>query len=498
MHLREHNMRPTNLVIILSDQHNPRVMGCSGHPLIDTPNLDRLARNGTRFSAAYTPCPICVPARASLATGRHVHEIRFWDNAIGYDGSVPSWGHRLMAHGHRVVSIGKLHYVSSDPARNGFSEEILPMHLADGDGDVVGLIRDELIVRKGAAKLGPEAGPGESDYTRYDHSIAEHACRWLEHEAPKLGDKPWVLYVGFVCPHPPLIAPPEFFEKYSTLDIPMPDMYAEPERTHHPYIDFMRRGRPYDDGFTGPAMVKRALAAYYGSVSFLDYNVGRVLAALQASGLSGTTRVLYSSDHGENLGKRGLWAKNTLYEESAGIPMILSGPDVPAGRAVHEPVSLIDVFPTVLQCCGIEPTSADSALPGASLLVAASRDAMPSRTVLSQYHAAGSPSGSFMIRHGQYKYIHYVGYAPMLFDLAADPEERHDLAGDPSSASVLDACKARLRALLDPEAVDAMARADQQAMIEKLGGKEVVLGRGAIRHSPPPGVKTTRIAAKRA
>ena len=491
-------MRPTNLLIVLSDQHNPRVLGCVGHPTVATPNLDRLAQRGTRFASAYTTCPICVPARASLATGRYVHQIAFWDNAIAYDGRIPSWGHRLLARGHRVLSIGKLHYVSSDPARNGFTEEILPMHLADGDGDVVGLIRDELIVRKGAAKLGPEAGPGESDYTRYDRSIAEQACRWLRHEAPRIQDRPWVLYVGFVCPHPPLITPSEYFARYADREIPLPEMYGESERPRHPYIEFMRAARPYDAGFTGPDMVRRAIAAYYGSVSFLDAHVGQVLAALEDAGLAGSTRVLYGSDHGENLGKRGLWGKNTLYEESAGIPLILAGPDIPAGRIVEDPVSLVDVYPTVLECAGITPSAADASLPGTSLLGAALRGTLPERTVLSEYHAASSPSGSFMIRHGRYKYIHYVGYAPMLFDLAEDPYERRDLGTDPAFSEVRATCEARLRALLDPEAVDALARADQQAMIEKLGGKEVVLGRGAIRHSPPPGVKATRIAAERA
>ena len=490
-------MRPTNLVIILSDQHHPRLMGCAGHPLVKTPNIDRLAARGTRFSSAYTNCPICVPARASLATGRYVHQIRFWDNAIAYDGSVPSWGHRLMAQGHRAISIGKLHYVSSDPARNGFTEEILPMHLADGDGDVVGLIRDELIVRKGSAKLGPEAGPGESDYTRYDRSIAGHACQWLESKAPTLTDKPWVLYVGFVCPHLPLIAPPEFFEMYAHCDIPMPDMYAEAERPRHPHIDFLRRSRPFDAGFTGPAMVKRAIAAYMGSVSFMDHNVGKVLASLEQAGLNDSTRVIYSSDHGENLGARGLWAKNTLYEDSAGIPLILAGPGVPEGRVVTDPVSLVDVFPTVLECVGAKPANEDANLPGASLLTGAAKGAMPDRTVLSEYHASGSPSGSFMIRHGKFKYIHYCGYAPMLFDLQNDPYERRDLAGDPSFKADLAACVARLRATLDPEAIDRLAKADQANMIHRLGGKEAVLGRGAIRHSPPPGVAATRITVDR-
>jgi choline-sulfatase len=486
----------SNLLIILSDQHNPRVMGCAAHPLVKTPHIDKLAARGTRFSSAYTNCPICVPARASLATGRYVHQIRFWDNATAYDGSVPSWGHRLMARGHRVTSIGKLHYVSSDPARNGFSEEILPMHLADGDGDVVGLIRDELIVRKGAANLGPEAGPGESPYTAYDRAIADEACGWLRKAAGAKG-KPWVLYVGFVCPHPPLIAPPEFFDLYAGADIPMPEMYAESERPHHPYLDYMRRGRPYDAGFTGPDMVKRALAAYFGSVSFLDHNVGRVLGALEAAGLSDSTRVLYSSDHGENLGARGLWAKSTLFEESAGIPLILAGPGVPAAQVISEPVSLVDVFPTVLECAGVRAEPEDADLPGSSLL-AAVRARLPERTVLSEYHAVASPSGSFMIRRGRFKYIYYCGYAPMLFDLENDPHERHDLSGLAEFGEELAACEAQLRATVDPEAIDRLARADQRAMIEQLGGKDAIMQRGAVRHSPPPGVASTRIPVERA
>lgn len=489
-------MQNSNLLIILSDQHNPRVMGCAGHPLVKTPNLDQLAARGTRFSSAYTNCPICVPARASLATGRYAHQTRFWDNAIAYDGSVPTWGHRLMAHGHRVVSVGKLHYISSNPARNGFSEEILPMHLADGDGDIVGLIRDELIVRKGAAKLGPEAGPGESHYTAYDRAIADEARKWLQNASGADG-KPWVLYVGFVCPHPPLIAPREFFDMYANADIPMPEMYAESERPRHPYIEYMRSGRPYDEGFTGPDMVKRALAAYFGSVSFLDHNVGRVLDALEAAGLSDSTRVIYGSDHGENLGARGLWAKSTLFEESAGIPLIMAGPDVPEHRVIKEPVSLVDVFPTVLECVGVERAKEDADLPGMSLLKAA-QGKLPKRTVLSEYHAVASPSGSFMIRRGRFKYIYYCGYAPMLFDLEHDPCERHDLSPLPEYRDELAACEAQLRAIVDPEAIDRLAHADQRELVERLGGKGAIMQRGAVRHSPPPGVASTRIPVERA
>ncbi|MCC7483445.1 MAG: sulfatase-like hydrolase/transferase [Burkholderiales bacterium] len=480
-------MKPANLLVILSDQHNPRVLGCNGHPQVKTPNLDRLAARGTRFASAYTNCPICVPARASFATGRHVHQIRFWDNAIAYDGSIPSWGHRLMAQGHHVASIGKLHYAGGDPARNGFHEEITTMHIAQGLGDLAGLIRDELIVRNGARKLGPEAGPGDSSYQRYDRGITGEACRWLAREAPRHRDKPWVLYVGFVCPHPPFIAPPEFFQLYPPDGIPMPDRYARDEWPRHPYLDGLRRGRPHYEGFTGPDMVRRAIAAYYGLVSFMDHNVGQVLAAVESAGLAHSTRMIYASDHGENLGNRGLWAKSTLFDESAGIPLIVAGPEVPQGSVVRTPVSLVDGFPTILECVGARPAAADAGLPGHSLFSIAN-GATPDRAVLSEYHASASICGAFMIRRGRYKYIHYVGHAPMLFDMESDPYERVDLASDPRHRGVLADSEAELRRLLDPQAIDRLAHADQAAMVERTGGRDAILKRGAITYSPPPGL----------
>ena len=231
--------------------------------------------------------------------------------------------------------------------------------------------------------------------------------------------------------------PPEFFKLYEQADIPMPDRYAESERPRHPYLEHMRKVRPYDAGFTGPEMVKRALAAYFGSVSFVDHNVGQVLHALEEAGLSGNTRVIYGSDHGENLGTRGLWAKSTLFEESAGIPLILSGPDVPSGKTVARPVSLVDVFPTVLECAGVAPSPEDKTLPGKSLLSAA-HGRLPDGIAFSEYHAVGSPSGSYMIRRGRFKYIHYCGYAPMLYDLEADPHQFVNLWDDPARRALRD------------------------------------------------------------
>lgn len=480
-------MQPANLIFIMSDEHNKRVLGSYGHPMIRTPHLDRLALRGTRFTSAYTNCPICVPARAAFATGQYVHRIRYWDNAIAYDGRVPSWGHRLMAQGHRVTSIGKLHYVESDPQRNGFDEEILPMHIVNGVGDLLGLIRDELPRRPGSAKLGPEAGRGESEYTHYDRSIAGETVRWLTEEAPRHRDKPWALYVGFVSPHFPLIAPPTFYDLYPEDTVAWPDMYEQDRRPRHPFIDAMRKCLCFDEPFD-PPMVRRAIAAYMGLVSFLDDNIGRILRALEETGLASSTRIIYSSDHGDNLGTRGMWGKSTMYEESAGIPMIVAGPDIPANAVCDTPVTLADAFPTFVQGLGARPDTADAVLPGHSLLDIV-RGAAPPRTILSEYHAAGAVCGSYMIRHGKYKYIHYVGLPPMLFDLERDPYERVDLGRDPAHGGVVAECEAALRRIVNPEEADRLAKADQRAHIDKHGGKEAILKRGTFRYSPPPGVK---------
>lgn len=481
-------MKPQNLLVILSDEHNKKVTGCYGHPMIRTPHLDRLAARGTRFNAAYTNCPICVPARASFATGRHVHDVACWDNAIAYDGTPASWGHRLMAQGHHVASIGKLHYTRNDAHRNGFDEELLPLHIVDGLGDLLGLIRQELPVRIGSRKLGPEAARGESDYTRYDRDIASATIAWLQKQALVKHDKPWVLYVGFVSPHFPLIAPPEFFDLYREADVPLPIQYAEDQRPTHPFLHALRNCMQYDQGFADEAMVRRAITAYFGLVSFLDHNIGQILGALEATGLAANTRIVYSSDHGDNLGARGFWGKSTMFEESAGIPMIIAGDGVPQGAVCNTPVMLADAFPTILEGVGAKMADDDHNLPGESWFGIANGAARKA-PILAEYHAAGAITASYMTRLGKYKYVHCVGMAPMLYDLEQDPDEAKDLGSDPAYASVVKDCEATLRKLVDPEAAHHAALAAQTAKIAEVGGTEAILKRGTFRYSPPPGVK---------
>jgi choline-sulfatase len=477
-------MQPSNLLFILSDQHNRDMLGCYGHPLVETPHLDRLAENGVRFDSAYTNCPICVPARASLATGQYVHQIGYWDNAHPYEGRVKGWGHRLIEEGHRVEAIGKLHYRNAEDD-DGFSEKFVPLNVVEGIGDVMASLRDIPPVRQGAREGIISAGPGTSTYLEFDEQIAELACRRLENLSRNPDEKPWVLLVSFVCPHPPYIAPPELFEKYFNADIPMPTQSKQDEWPKHPAFDEFRRIMQWEEPFTEEE-IRRVTAAYYGSCTQLDRQIGKVLNALNESNLSENTRILYTSDHGESMGRRGLFGKFTMYEESAAIPFILSGPDVPKGTLCNDVISLVDCYQTILEAVGVEETPEESDLPGTSLWPLAQGESQD-RIALSEYHAVGTRNGYYMLRSGRYKLVYYVNAPPQLFDLETDPQEINNLAESPDHQTLLEDMERKLREILDPEQVDAQAKADQDALINRHGGIENVLKRGQFTNSPVPG-----------
>lgn len=473
-------MTAPNVLYIMSDQHSPKASGCYGHPVVRTPNIDGLAARGTRFLSAYTPSPICVPARASLATGRYVHEIGCWDNVHPYTGQAPSWAHRLRDAGHTVTSIGKLHY-RNETDDTGFTEQIVPMHLAKGEGDLKGLLRDPLPGRRKNSKFATNIGPGDSSYTEFDRKVVSEAEKWLSTVASKQ-TKPWALSVSLVCPHHPLIAPPEFYDMYPPDAVPEPK--AVPSR--HPWIQALRENRNHADFFNDETR-RIAIASYFGLCSFLDDNVGKVLWALQANGFAENTIVIYTSDHGENLGARELWGKNNFYEESGGIPMMIAGPGIPSGAVSATPASLMDIYPTILQAMGVDPVSPGFSPQGRSIVAIAKATDNPNRLIFSEYHAAASPSAGFMIRKGRFKYIYYVGYAPELFDLSDDPEERDNLAGIPAFADVVRTYEGHLRGICDPEAVNDRAFADQNKMIDDHGGYAALAGRGFMQGTPPPG-----------
>ena len=472
-----------NVLFLMSDEHSREIAGCYGNPIVRTPNIDALAARGVVFENAYCNSPICVPSRASLATGDYVHRIGYWDSAAAYDGRVPSWHHRVRATGHDMVSIGKLHYRGAGDD-NGMSEVHLPIWIVDGIGDAHGLLRRDKRERVVARELAEEAGRGMSPYTRFDTQVADATVRWLRERKYRAPATPWVLFSSMVSPHYPLIAPDEFYDLYADVDLPRPRLYDPADRPDHPVIAHYRETWNYDDFFDAERL-RAGLTAYYGLCSFLDFQIGRILTALDESGFAHDTLIIYTSDHGESLGNRGLWGKSVMYEESSGVPLVLAGPGIAAGRRCATPVSLVDVYPTVVEnVCG-DLDARERALPGENLATVA-RERPANRVVFSEIHDDGSMTGEFMVRQGDWKLVHYVGHPPQLFDLAADPFEERDLAGRSEAAEIRNRLYDELYAIVDPEAVDRAAFADQQDRIERLGGVEAILSRPDFNFTPLP------------
>ena len=488
-------MKPQNLLFIMADEHNRDMLGCAGHDLVKTPHLDALAARGTMFTNAYTNCPICVPARASFQTGNYTHRIRYWDNAIAYDGAIRGWGHRLQDAGVRVETIGKLHYRKDDDPL-GFDAKHIPMYIKEGVGSVTAAVRDPLPELAADAQTKPgfaaKAEAGSSSYTQYDQRVADLSVAWIkERGADQDADQngqPWMLFASFLSPHYPLTVPDEYFQMYPGAHMPGPRLDPEDGYVRHPWVEVLAERQPHNNGLT-PEKSRLAYGAYLGLCSYVDAQIGRVLQALETAGLAENTRIIYTSDHGENAGARGLWGKSVMYEESTGIPMIMAGADIQAGAVCETPTSLVDMSPTITQALGLAPTAEEADLPGTSLFEIAGAGADPNRAVFSEYHASASPSGGFMLRKGRYKFNYYVGYAPELFDLQDDPGETNDLAADPAHAPVCADYEAMLRAIVDPEAADRQAKDDQNAIVEFHGGRDKVLNDqlGAQSFTPVPG-----------
>jgi choline-sulfatase len=468
--------KPVNQLILMTDEHTRKVLGCYGNKIVKTPYIDRLASEGTLFENAYTNVPICVPARASFATGDYAHRSRHWDNATPYFGTPASWCSALQQAGITVGSIGKLHYRNADDDV-GLDFQKIPMHVVNGIGDVLGCVREPLPKRWKALSMAENIGPGETNYNIYDRQVAKETVDWLATHGNQ--DKPWVLFVSMVAPHFPLIAPKEFYDLYNHLDL----MPTKPrENPEHPWHHAMRKCQIMDN-FT-PEKTRVALSSYYGLVTFVDDLIGKILQVVDQKNLNENTQIVYLSDHGDNIGERDFWGKSNFYEESVGVPCIIKGPNIPTGKVCKTPVSLIDVYPTILQTFGIS----SGTKPGTSLIDLANAEDDSERLIFSEYHAMGSATGAFMIRKGHWKFIYYVSMQPQLFNLFDDPDELNDLGTDLEHANIRNQMELELRSICDPEEIDAAAKFDQTVIVEANGGVEAVIARGGFGATPPPGV----------
>ena len=477
------NVIPVSTIVFLADNHARSAAGCYGEGAIRTPAIDSIARAGIRFENAYCASPLCCPSRAALATGRYPHQTGFYDNVLAYDGSTPSWMHRARDAGRKVVSVGKLHFRSTDDD-NGFSQERIPMHILNGRGGTAMLLRasgGELPAVGQWELYTQQSGVGGSVYQQYDRDITRSAIAWLREQAANPVDDPWILFVSYASPHPPFSVPAHLFEEVDLDAMPLPPAFGPGERSEHPAIVHLRHimgTRSIDDS----RVLKTIAKAYYGLVTHLDRQIGEVLSEVEALGLR-RLRLVYTSDHGEMLGAQGLFGKSCVYEPALRVPLVMCGPDIESKTVRTELVSHVDLYPTLLDSVGVSPHPDDTDLPGSSLLgpVAAERSAF------AEYHATGSTGGAFVLRDGRYKLIHHVGHESELFDLGADPDETRNLASEPAAQHVLDDLTTRLHATCDPEVVDADAKRAQAGKVAEFGGRETLIREGTLVYTPPPG-----------
>lgn len=479
-----------NVLFILGESHAPDLLGARGNAFIRTPNLDRLAKRGALFGNAYCASPLCVPARAALATGRFPHETGYWDSSMAFDGRVEGWVSRLRDVGYDTAGIGKMHYRRDDDDY-GFNTFTETMHIADGVGDLIGSLRycNQEPTYEGLWRLWTSRyGAGDSDpYRQYDERIVSEAVDWLAGGATSSG-APWALSVHFIAAHAPFIVPQEYLDLYDPDQVPDPVCFDASERPDHPSIAHLRRILHHEEGVTLDH-VRKVRAAYFATISYLDHLVGRLLDSLDELGLTDTTQVIYTSDHGFSCGDHYIFGLFHLMEESVKVPLIMAGPGISRGAVIDTPVSHVDLSPTIMEICGVSLPDDKRATGAESLRPLASGEAQDHGPVFAEYHGCCTSSGGFVLRDGPMKLIYFVDMEPQLFDLSTDPGEARDLGLDNKYEATLGEMIGKLGAVVDPEIADNAAKDAQRRLIERHGGKDAVIrDKGGFSHSPPPGM----------
>lgn len=433
-----------NLLLLMTDQQRGDCLGIEGHPVLQTPCLDRLAATGVHCTRAYSACPVCIPARRTLMTGQRpaTHGVLMNHNAPLAGPTLPG---ELARAGYQTHLVGKLHlwpkrklhgFMSADWADS-------PHERHETDDDYIRFLRQAGVhlrqpgVAHGAHCNGWVARPWHlPEHLHFTNWVTDCAMDFLERRDPTL---PFFLKVSYHQPHQPCTPPQVYWDRYLAMDLPEPvvgdwaRVFAGPQR-----------GLAVDSWRTAlePALMKQYRAGYYGCINHIDDQIGRLLRALPAN-----TVVVFTSDHGEMLGDHQWIRKRTPYEPSARIPLLLNLPasfGIAGGQTLAQPVELMDLMPTLLEAAGvpIPPTVEGTSLLG--LL----RGTAPAWREYLHGECSQIPtlnSGMHYLTDGRCKYVWFPGAAQeQFFDLEADPQERHDLAGVPARAAELALWRARL------------------------------------------------------
>ncbi|HEY6739384.1 MAG TPA: sulfatase-like hydrolase/transferase [Actinopolymorphaceae bacterium] len=441
--------RSPNVLFLMTDEHRYDVAGFAGDSIVRTPTLDRIASEGVVFDNAYTPSPICVPGRQSLAAGqlpRTTGCLRFGqDLRPGH----PTFARTFSRHGYATVCAGKLHHQGPDQMQ-GWTHRIGADTVLGAEfvtDPAPGFAEHAFPVRRlkwSDAKEVKRAGIGRSPWTAKDELalagaldfIEEYFCDpYYDRSTP---DRPLLLKVSLNQPHYPYLAERELFTYYLNRVEPFLDQPVSP----HPFLS-TRQVRPGVDA--SEVEIRRATAAYYAMIENADAMFGRVLAALEHCGQDlDDWIIVYTSDHGEMLGQHGIWEKQKFFEASARVPLVIRWPRRFGPGRVDVNVNLCDLYSTLCDLAGLEPPDG---LDSRSLvgLLKGDESAAADWDDESVSHFGET---NLMIKQGSLKYQYYGEAMPeVLFDLAADPSETQDFIDDPTYTLAVASFRARRASL---------------------------------------------------
>ncbi|MFP3896045.1 MAG: choline-sulfatase [Anaerolineales bacterium] len=455
-----------NVLLIMADQLTALALGCYGNPTVQTPAIDNLAQEGVTFENTYCNCPLCVPSRASMVSGRLAARLEIFDNGTELPASVPTFMHHLRHGGYEVVTSGKQHFVGPDQLHGyerRLTTDIYPSSLG-WTKNWSAPIPPALGMVGRLKQAGPVPWTRQLDYDEEVHFRALEQIRAFGAEARREErDRPWFLCASYTHPHDPPLITEEWWDLYQGVEIDMPDPSPHPEpplpaadQQLVEYLGLDRIDLTEDD-------VRRSRRGYYAMTSYFDSRVKGLIEELERQGLRENTIVMVTSDHGDMVGEHSLWFKRSYYEWSARVPWVVSWPGhYPEGRRVSQVVSLVDFYPTLLEMLDLPHPPAEwiDSQSAASLLTG--DDPGWKDEAIIDFTSAGARHPWRAVRRGQHKYVAVHKGEPLLFDLEEDPDEWTNLAGRPEVAEVEEELARRATEGWDPEAIEEAEIAAQQ------------------------------------
>jgi len=455
-----------NILMIMADQLAPQFLPIYGHPLVKTPHLQALAERGTVFENAYSNFPLCVPSRASMLAGRYANSIGAWDNAIEMPASVPTMAHYLRNAGYYSVLCGKMHFVGPDQI-HGFNErlttDIYPSNFAWtpdwSQGD-----RPTGISMRGVVEAGKCKRSLQIDY---DDEVEFNGIQGIFDLARYQNEQPFFLTISFTHPHSPFVTTDKYWDLYDHAAIDMPKVPAIDLDSLDAFSRWLYYAHARDRHTVTDEHVRTARHAYYGMTSYIDDKIGRIVQTLEEAGLADDTVIIFTADHGEMLGERGMWYKQAMFENSSRVPLVVVDPQQVSRARSSRLVSLVDLLPTMMDVAGAEPMpDSPGQLDGHSLIPltqnSSTAEAQWNNAVISEYTGEGTCAPIRMLRRNEFKLIYTHGESDQLFNLIEDPLEINDLSGDAQYGDRVASMKTELLDGWDPEQITQLARQSQK------------------------------------